>query len=287
MRASERVSRQQYSTARETERRFECTRVTYQTILVERDGAVALVTLNRPKVLNALNVLMLAELGAALHALEDDVAVRAVILTGAGERAFAAGADIGELGALSGATSGTAQARSGQALTLQIQSMRVPVIAAVNGFAFGGGCELAIACDIRVASDAARFGQPEVNLGLMPGYGGTQRVTRLAGRGLAMYLCLTGEPIDAHEALRAGLVERVVPHAELLGEAKRIAGLIAAKAPLAVAATKRAIDDGAALPLRPALELEALHFGALVTTNDFAEGTSAFLAKRPAHFSGS
>ncbi len=260
---------------------------TYETILVERADGVALVTLNRPKVLNALNGLMIAELRRAFAALDADPEVRVAILTGAGERAFAAGADIGELNALPSAVRGVGLARTGQGLTLQLERMRVPVIAAVNGFALGGGCELALGCDIRIASESAKFGQPEVNLGLMPGFGGSQRTARLLGRGMAMYLCLTGETIDAHEALRIGLVEKVVPAAQLLDETKRIAGLIASKAPLAVAATKRAIDEGVALSTAAGLELEALHFGTLVDTEDFSEGTRAFLEKRAAHFSGS
>ena len=260
--------------------------MSYETILIDRDGPIATVTLNRPQVLNALNLLMLAELRDAFDALERADDVRVVILTGAGERAFAAGADIGELGALPGAVAGIAQARVGQALTLQIERMHTPVIAAVNGFALGGGCELAMAADMRFASDRAKFGQPEVNLGLLPGYGGTQRTARLLGRGMAMYLCLSAEMIDAAEALRVGLVQRVVPGAELLGEAKRVAGLIASKAPLAIAATKRAIDDGIGLSTEAGLEIEALHFGSLVGTKDFAEGTSAFLAKRPPNFTG-
>ncbi|MDQ2908609.1 MAG: enoyl-CoA hydratase-related protein [Candidatus Eremiobacteraeota bacterium] len=258
--------------------------MSYETILVERDGPIAVVSLNRPKVLNALNRLMIGELGKAFEAIEYDADVRAVVITGTGERAFAAGADIAELAALPSALGGAEQARNGQALTLQIERLRVPVIAAVNGFALGGGCELALACDIRVASESAKFGQPEVNLGLMPGYGGTQRTARLLGRGMAMYLCLSGETIDAAEALRVGLVERVVAPAELLPESKRIAGLIASKGPLAVAATKRAIRDGIALSLETGLALEALGFGALIDTEDFAEGTKAFLEKRPPAF---
>jgi len=164
--------------------------------------------------------------------------------------------------------------------------MRTPVIAAINGFALGGGCEIAMSCDFRFASDKAKFGQPEVNLGLLPGYGGTQRTARLLGRGMAMYLCMSGEMIDAHEALRIGLVQRVVAHDELLAETKRIAGIIASKAPLAVAATKRAIDDGGSISLAASLELEALHFGTLVDSADFKEGTAAFLAKRQANFIG-
>jgi enoyl-CoA hydratase len=258
----------------------------YETILVEREARIAIVTLNRPKVLNALNALMISELAAAFAELEADAEVRAIVLTGAGERAFAAGADIGELSALPNAVAGVAKARSGQALTLQLERMGTPVIAAVNGFALGGGCELALGCDIRLASEKARFGQPEVNLGLMPGFGGSQRTARTAGRGMALYLCLTGEPIDAHEALRAGLVEKVVAPEALRDEAKRIANLIASKAPLAVEATKRAIDQGIALSTAAGLEIEALHFGTLVDTDDFKEGTKAFLEKRAAAFTG-
>ncbi len=257
-----------------------------ETVLVERAESIATITLNRPDVLNALNVRMLDELAAALAEIDADPAVRAAILTGAGTKAFAAGADIGELNALPGAHAGEAQARKGQALTRAIERMRVPVIAAVNGFALGGGCELAMACDIRIAGENARFGQPEVNLGLLPGYGGTQRLTRLAGEGAAMYLCLTGEMIDAAEALRIGLVQKVVPLDGLRGEAARIAGLIAAKAPLAIAATKRAVVDGAALGLDDALALEALLFGQVVTTADFREGSRAFLDKRKPAFTG-
>jgi len=259
----------------------------FETILAEIDGNVALVTLNRPKVLNALNALMIGELAEAFAGLDADAAVRAIVLTGAGDRAFAAGADIGELNALPNAVAGVAKARSGQGLTLQIERMRKPVIAAINGFALGGGCELALACDIRLASEKARFGQPEVNLGLMPGFGGSQRTARLLGRGMAMYLCLSGEMIDAQEALRAGLVEKVVAPEGLVAEAKRIAAVIAAKAPLAVEATKRAIDEGISLSTAAGLEIEALHFGTLVNTTDFKEGTAAFLEKRAAEFTGS
>jgi enoyl-CoA hydratase len=260
--------------------------VTYETIVLERSAPTARIALARPKVLNALNVLMIAELRDAFTSLENDASVRAIVLTGSGDKAFAAGADIGELSALPGAVAGVALARAGQALTLQIERMRTPVIAAVNGFALGGGCELAMSCDIRLASDRAKFGQPEVNLGLLPGYGGTQRSARLLGRGMAMYLCLTGEMIDAAEAHRIGLVERVVPHAELPAEAARVAALIASRAPLAVAAVKRAIDEGIGVSTAAGLEIEALHFGTLVATGDFVEGTRAFLDKRPARFDG-
>ena len=259
--------------------------VAYETILEDRDGAIAIITLNRPSVLNALNVAMVAELGQALAGCEADRSVRALILTGAGDRSFAAGADISELAALPNAVAGAALARVGQQLTRRIERMRMPVIAAVNGFALGGGCELAMGCDIRIASDKAKFGQPEINLGLIPGYGGSQRTTRLVGRGMALLLCLSGEMMDAAEALRLGLVERVVPHADLLGEARRVAETIAAKSPNAIAALKRAVDDGASLPLGTALEIEALAFGSLIGTDDFKEGTSAFLEKRTPRFS--
>jgi len=257
-----------------------------ESILVARDGAVATLTLNRPAVLNALNAELLDRLAAALDAIDADPGVRAVVLTGAGERAFAAGADIAELATIAGSIDGVALARRGQRVTQRIESLRVPVIAAVNGFALGGGCELAMACDIRIASENASFGQPEVNLGLLPGYGGTQRAARLIGPGAAMLLCTSGARVDAAEALRIGLVQRIVPLADLLAEARALAGTIASKAPLAVAATKRAILDGAALALGDALALEALHFGTLVTTSDFREGTRAFLDKRAPAFEG-
>lgn len=257
------------------------------TVSVEIAGAIGTITLDRPKVLNALNGQLLAELSVALKGLEDEPSVRAIILTGRGEKAFAAGADIAELNALSSAVEGAAQARRGQAVTLQMERMRTPIVVAVNGFALGGGCEIAMGGDIRIASENAKFGQPEVNLGLIPGYGGTQRTARLLGRGAAMYLCLTAELIDAAEALRLGLVQKVVPLAGLMDEARRIAGLIAAKAPLAIAATKQAINDGlGASSLADALAIEALHFGTMVDTEDFSEGTKAFLEKRAAVFTG-
>ena len=255
-------------------------------LTVERDGGVATITLNRPAVLNALNAALLTRLEAVLTEFAGDPALRAVILTGAGERAFAAGADIAELAELDGAVAGERKARAGQRVTQLLEALPVPVIAAVNGFALGGGCELAMACDIRIAGENAKFGQPEVNLGVPPGYGGTQRTARLLGSGAALYLCLTGEMIDAAEALRIGLVQRVVPLAELRAEAERIASVIAAKAPLAVTAAKRAIREGAALPLSEGLALEALHFGTLIGTSDFREGTRAFLEKRKPAFEG-
>jgi len=252
----------------------------FTNIIVAQDDAIGTITLNRPNVLNALNSKVLTELSQALDTFERDSVIRAVIITGAGEKAFAAGADISELNAISNSEQGAQAARYGQQLTLRMEQMRLPIIMAVNGFALGGGCELAMGGDIRIASENAKFGQPEVSLGLIPGYGGSQRTTRLLGRGMAMYLCLTGETIDAQEALRIGLVQRVVPLADLMTEAKRIATAIASKAPLAIAACKQVMNDGAHLSLTDALELEALAFGKVVTTQDFKEGTTAFLEKR-------
>ncbi len=249
-------------------------------LAVHMQNGIVTLTIDRPAVRNALNARVFDELSAALTTIEADAAVRAVILTGAGDRAFAAGADITELGALHDGAEGLHLARLGQSITRRMERLHAPVIAAVNGYALGGGCELALAADIRIASESARFGQPEVNLGLIPGYGGTQRLARLVGRGMAMYLCLSGEPIDAAEALRIGLVQRVVPGAALMDEARRIAELIAAKAPLAITAAKAAIDDGAERRLDDALAIEARHFAGLIDTADFREGTQAFSAKR-------
>jgi enoyl-CoA hydratase len=252
----------------------------FEDILIAVEEPIAVVTFNRPAVLNALRTHLLKEFSLALAELANNDGVRAIVVTGAGEKAFAAGADIGELNALASAGSGAEQARSGQALTRQIERLSKPVIMAVNGFALGGGCEIAMAGDILIASENAKFGQPEVNLGLIPGYGGTARTTRRVGKGMAMYLCLTGEIIDAREALRIGLVQRVVPASELMNEARRIATTIASKAPLAIAACKRTINNGAHLSIDDALELEALEFGTLVDTEDIKEGTRAFLEKR-------
>jgi enoyl-CoA hydratase len=258
----------------------------FEDILVTIEEPIAVITFNRPAVLNALRTKLLEELSRALAELERNDAVRAVVVTGAGDKAFAAGADIGELNALASAGSGAAQARSGQALTRQIERMSKPVVMAINGFALGGGCEIAMAGDVLIASENAKFGQPEVNLGLIPGYGGTARTTRRVGRGMAAYLCLTGEIVNAAEALRIGLVQKVVPAADLMSEAKRIATTIASKAPLAIAACKRTINNGAHLSMDDALELEALEFGALVDTEDIKEGTGAFLEKRKPNWKG-
>lgn len=255
-------------------------------LVVEKRGAVGWIVFNQPAKKNAINGAMWRGIAPAMAQFDRDAEVRCVVFRGAGAEAFAAGADISELNALPSAGHGADQARFGQALTRKIERLRTPVIVAVNGFALGGGCELAMAGDVLIASENAKFGQPEVNLGLIPGYGGSQRLTRLVGKGMAMYLCLTGEMIGAQEALRIGLVQKVVPPAELMGEAKRIAATIASKAPLAVSACKRAINNGAHLSLDDALELEALEFGTLVDTEDIKEGTGAFLEKRKPEWKG-
>jgi enoyl-CoA hydratase len=260
--------------------------VGYETILIDRDGAIATIVLNRPKALNALNATVLAELVRAFDELESDASVRAVIITGSGDKAFAAGADIAELNALGDRPAATSKAKDGHKITAKIEHSRLPVIMAINGFALGGGLELAMAGDIRIAASTAKVGQPEVNLGIIAGFGGSQRLPRLVGQGMASYLLLSGEMISADEAKQANLIEKVVPPEQLLAEAKRLAGVIASKAPLAIAATKRAIHKGLQMDLHSALELEADEFGAIAMTADAKEGTAAFLAKRPPAFSG-
>ncbi|MGD9906248.1 MAG: enoyl-CoA hydratase/isomerase family protein [Vicinamibacterales bacterium] len=259
--------------------------MTYEMLQVERDDAVAVVTLSRPKVLNALNTRTLAELGHAIEALGADPAVRALILTGAGDKAFVAGADINEL-AVQTPVQGQRHAAAGQQVFDRIETLGKPVIAAVNGFALGGGCELAMACTLRLAADTARFGQPEINLGLVPGYGGSQRLPRLVGRGRALELLLTGEMISAARAWEIGLVNRVVPAAELLPEARTLARLLATKAPIAVRYILEAVQHGAEMPLAEAQHLEATLFGLIASTDDMREGTRAFLEKRPASWKG-
>jgi enoyl-CoA hydratase len=253
--------------------------MTYETLLVEKDARVATVTLNRPKVLNALNATMLRELDEAFAALIADDTVRVVILRGAGGKSFAAGADIYELSQADAAT-GEQLAGSAQRSFRRIETMGKPVIACIDGFALGGGCELAMACTLRLASTAARLGQPEIKLGLIPGYGGSQRLPRLVGRGAALKMLLTGAMIDAAEALRIGLVDEVVPAEDLSARAAELSELIAGMPPLAVAAAIEAVDRGADLPLDEALALEASIFGKLCGTEDKREGTQAFLEKR-------
>ncbi|HMG86667.1 MAG TPA: enoyl-CoA hydratase-related protein [Terracidiphilus sp.] len=250
-----------------------------ENIRVEKNGMLATVTLDRPKVLNALNAATFAELSSVFDELETDREVRVALLTGAGERAFAAGADIRELAAAAEGA-GKAFALRGQAVFRKIETLNKPVIACIRGFALGGGCELAMACSLRIAADDAKFGQPEVKLGVVPGYGGSQRLPRLVGRGAALKLLLTGAIIDAREALRIGLVDEVVPGAELMQRAEALAGEMAAQAPLAIAETLRLVDEGLDLPLDLALLREADRFGHLCDTADKAEGTRAFLEKR-------
>jgi enoyl-CoA hydratase len=257
-----------------------------ENILVEVSDAIAVITLNRPKVLNALNAALFAELDAALDVLAANDAVRAVIITGAGEKAFAAGADISELGAVN-AVEGQTLSTRGQRVFGKMETLGKPVIAAINGFALGGGCELALATTIRIASETARLGQPEVKLGLIPGYGGSQRLPRLVGKGAAFRLLLTGEMIGAAEALRIGLVDEVTPAAELLPRAKTLAGTITGMAPIAVKQCIAAVHAGYDLPLDEALAHEAALFGICCGTADKAEGTKAFLEKRAAMWSGS
>lgn len=257
----------------------------FDNLLLERDGALATVTLNRPKVLNALNEQTLDELRRAFLDLKHDPAIRAIVLTGAGDRAFAAGADINEL-----ADQTPARARdlalSGQAVFALIETLGKPVIAAVNGYALGGGCELAMACTLRLAADRARFGQPEIALGLVPGYGGTQRLPRLVGKGRALELLLTGASITAPEAERIGLVNRVVPFDELLPTAKTLAASLAAQAPVAVRYIIDAVNEGLDLPLAAGCAHEATLFGLAAATEDMREGTRAFLEKRTPAFKG-
>ncbi len=252
-------------------------------VRLEVDGHVAVVTIDRPRAMNALSVATLDELEAVLDRIEADPDVRAVVLTGAGEKAFVAGADITEIKELD-RQGGEAFARRGQALFARIEAFARPVIAAVNGYALGGGCELAMACDIRVASANARFGQPEVNLGLLPGYGGTQRLPRLVGLGRAKLLMLTGDMVDAEQAYKLGLVDRLVPENSALKESLDLARAIAGKPPLAVEAIKRsanASDNGEA-----GYGVEALAFGDIMETEDKVEGIGAFLEKRAADWKG-
>jgi enoyl-CoA hydratase len=251
----------------------------YETLLCEVRDQVATVTLNRPKVLNALNAQTFDELEAMFRTLAVDSAVRVVLLMGAGDKAFAAGADINEL-ASTDAVTGLAKAKRGQAVFRLIETCGKPVIALINGFALGGGCELAMACTLRLASEKARLGQPEVKLGLIPGYGGTQRLPRLVGEPAALKLLLTGEMIDAAEARRIGLVDEVVPAERLMERGEALAKSIVAMAPLAVAGCLEAVRRGRGLQIDAATDVEAEVFGRLCGTVDKAEGTKAFLEKR-------
>jgi enoyl-CoA hydratase len=253
--------------------------MTFDNLLVERDDAVAIVTFNRPKVLNALNADTLSELASAMATLAADASVRAIVLTGAGEKSFVAGADINELTVLS-PVGGAEHARAGQRIFDAIEQLGKPVIAAVNGFALGGGCELAMACTLRLAADTARFGQPEVNLGLIPGYAGSQRLPRLVGKGRALEILLTGEMISAARAYEIGLVNRVVPAAELMAEARKLAHLLASKAPIAMRYIIDAVNQGLDTPFAAGAFLETSLFGTIAASEDMREGTRAFLEKR-------
>jgi enoyl-CoA hydratase len=255
------------------------------TLLFELTDGIARVTVNRPDKLNALNAIVIAELGDAVTRIETDSAVRGVIVTGAGTKAFVAGADIAELAAQS-PVEGKARATAGQRVFRRLEQCGKPVIAAVNGFALGGGCELAMACHIRIAGDQAKFGQPEVKLAIGPGYGGTVRLPRLVGKGRALELLLTGRTIDSDEALRIGLVNRVVPSDRLLAEAEALLRSILENGPLAVRACLEAVDAGLDMSVDQALLLEAYQFGLLSATTDMKEGTRAFLEKRKASFKG-
>lgn len=257
----------------------------YENLLYEVRDTVATITLNRPKVLNALNRALFDELENVFLEIGSDANVRAVILTGAGEKAFAAGADISEVAATN-ALQGHALAARGQAILDLIENCGKPVIAAINGFALGGGCELAMACTFRIASDTARLGQPEVKLGLIPGYGGSQRLPRLVGKGAALKLLLTGDMMGAAEALRIGLVDEVVPAAELLPRAEALAKAIAANSAPAVRSCIEVVNAGYDLPLSAALEMEAARFGLACGSEDKAEGTRAFLEKRAPVWTG-
>ncbi len=256
-------------------------------VRISHDGPIATVTITREAALNALSSAVIAELSRAATQLEAHAATRVVIVTGAGDKAFVAGADIAEMQELAPAAA-KKFAEAGGVLGTQIETSRHAWIAAVNGFAFGGGCELAMACDFIYASDRAKLGQPEVKLGVIPGFGGTQRLARRVGVAKAKELCMTGDTVDATEALRIGLVDAVVPHAELVGKVRDLGLRIAANGPLAVAAAKKLIHDGQSQPLDVAIAAEQDAFAALFATADQREGMSAFLAKprRAAKFEG-
>jgi enoyl-CoA hydratase len=257
----------------------------YENLLIERRDVVAIVTVNRPDKLNALNDRTMSELDAAFQGLGEDRDVRGVILTGAGEKAFVAGADIGELSAQT-PVEGRQRSLRGQAVLDRIENLGKPVIAAVNGFALGGGCELALACHVRLAAEGARLGTPEVKLGIMCGYAGSQRLPRLIGKGRALELLLTGEMVDAQEALRIGLVNRVVPKEHLLPEAEAMLRKMLANGPVSLRFTLEAVNAGLEMHLAEGQEMEATLFGLICTTEDMKEGTKAFLEKRPAKFQG-
>lgn len=259
--------------------------MSYQSLLLEVRDRIGRITVNRPEKLNALNRATLEELDLAFRSMAKDPSVGAVILTGSGTKAFVAGADINELARLS-PVEGREFALFGQEVLYRIETLGKPVLAAVNGYALGGGCEIALACTLRIASSAAKFGQPEVNLGIIPGYGGTQRLARLVGRGKAQELILTGEMIDAAEAHRIGLANQVVAPGELMARTESVAGIILSRGPLAVRYALEAIHRGLSMSLQEGLAYEASLFSVLCGSEDMKEGTKAFLEKRKADFQG-
>jgi len=259
--------------------------MTYSTLLFELRDGIAVVTINRPDKLNALNDQVMDELADAVERIATDSGIKGVILTGSGPKAFVAGADIGDL-SKQGPFEAKAHSMRGQTILRRLETCGKPSVAAVNGFALGGGCELAMACTLRVASEAAKFGQPEVKLGLAPGYGGTQRLPRLVGKGVALQLILSAEMIDATEAHRIGLVNKVVPPADLLAESEKLLRGILSMGLLAVRLSMEAVDQGLEMTLEEGLLLESNHFGLLAATQDMKEGTAAFLEKRPPRFTG-
>ena len=259
--------------------------MSFDNLLVQRESGVAVLTVQRPQRLNALDASTLGEIRHAVLDFQHDDSIRSVIVTGAGDKAFVAGADINEI-ARDTPDAARQRALRGQYVFDLIEQLGKPVIAAVNGFALGGGCELAMACTLRIAADTARFGQPEINLGLIPGFAGTQRLARLVGKTRAMELILTGNPISASDALAIGLVNRVVPAADLMKVARALAAELAAKPPIALRYAMAAINNGLEMPFAEACQLEASLFGMVTTTEDMKEGTKAFLEKRKPEFRG-
>jgi enoyl-CoA hydratase len=260
--------------------------MSFENLIVETRERIARVTINRPKVLNALNEQTVREIHAVFSSFRGDPAVGVVIVTGSGEKAFVAGADINELAVMT-PLQGQASSKLGQAALRELETLGKPVIAAINGFALGGGCELALACHIRFASENARLGLPEVGLGIIPGYGGTQRLPRIVGLGHALELIATARVIDAAEALRIGLVNRVLPQSELLPHCEKVAGEILSRGPLAVRAAMDAAISGLETDLAHGLDQESTSFGLLSATADMREGLKAFLEKRKPTFTGS
>lgn len=259
--------------------------MSFDNLLVERESGVAVLTVQRPQRLNALDASTLDEIRRAVLDFQQDSSIRCVIVTGSGDKAFVAGADINEF-ARNTPEEARQRARRGQHVFNLIERLGKPVIATVNGFALGGGCELAMACTLRIAADTARFGQPEINLGLIPGFGGTQRLARLVGKAKAMELILTGNPLSASDALAIGLINRVVPAADLMSHARTLAAELATKPPIALRYAMEAINKGLEMPFGEACDLEAALFGMVTTTDDMREGTKAFLEKRKPEFTG-